>query len=98
MSRNIDNISSIFRVSGHPDTIFTNESRFLGKSEKIAQYWRYIVDISVIYLYIRHKSDTKCRLRKKLEKNTNWPIYRHISASVLNYFFCFFFYPTARNC
>ena len=38
MSRNIDDISSIFRVSGHPDKIFAKENRFLKKSEKIAQY------------------------------------------------------------
>ena len=55
MSRNIDDISSIFWVSGHPNTIFANESRFMEKSEKIAQYRRYIADISVIYRYIRHK-------------------------------------------
>ena len=38
MSRNNDDISSIFQVSGHPDTIFVNENRFLEKSKKIAQY------------------------------------------------------------
>ena len=36
MSRNIDDILSIFRVSGHLYTIFANENRFLEKSEKIA--------------------------------------------------------------
>ena len=59
MSQNIGDISSIFRVSGHPDIIFAKENRFLEKSKKIAQYRRYIADISINYLYIRHKSDIK---------------------------------------
>ena len=65
MSPNIDGISSIFRVSGHPDTIFTNESRFLEKSEKIAQYGRYIGKFPIYSTQIRQK---KCRLVKKLKK------------------------------
>ena len=36
MSRNIDDISSIFRVSVHPDTISANDSRLREKSDNIA--------------------------------------------------------------
>ena len=35
MSRNIDDISSIFRVSIHPDTISANDSRLREKSDNI---------------------------------------------------------------
>ena len=60
MSRNIDDISSIFWVSGHPDTNFAKENRFLEKSEKIAY-------ILVNYQYIRHKSDTKIQACEKIK-------------------------------
>ena len=43
MLRNIEDISSIFLVSGYPDMIFENESHFLEKSEKIAQYRQYVL-------------------------------------------------------
>ena len=56
MSRNIDDISSIFLVSGHPDTIFANESRFFKKSKKIAQYRRYIGNLPIYPTQIRHKN------------------------------------------
>ena len=54
MSRNINDISSIFQVSGHPDMIFANENRFLEKFEKTN--FLKIADISVIYQYILHKN------------------------------------------
>ena len=59
MLRNIDDISSIFRVSGHLNTIFVNENRFLEKSEKIAQYRRYIGNLPIY-------PTQKCRLMKKI--------------------------------
>ena len=73
MSRNIDNISSIFRVSGHPDTIFANESRFLEKLEKISQYRRYIGNLPIYPTQIEHKN---AGLRKILKKTQKLPIYR----------------------
>ena len=81
MSQNIDDISSIFRVSDHPDMIFANESRFLEKSKKIAQYHRYIGNLPIY-------PTQKCRLVKKFKKKKNRPIYRRYS--LLNNFFVFF--------
>ena len=72
MSQNIDDISLIFRVSGHPDTIFANESRFLEKLEKITQYRRYI---SKLPIYPTQKMQACEKIKKKKK---NWPIYCHI--------------------
>ena len=62
MSRNIDDISSIFWVLGHPDTIFENENCLLENRKKSLN----ITDISVIYRYIRHKSETKMQDWEKI--------------------------------
>ena len=63
MLRNIDDISSIFCVSGYHDTIFAKENRFLEKLEKITKYRRYIGKLPIY-------QTQKCRLVKKL-KNTH---------------------------
>ena len=89
MSRNIDDISSIFRVSGHPDTIFAKENCFLEKSEKIAQYRRYIADISINYLYIQYKSDTKMQACEKILKNTQNGRYSGDKCRYIGHFVCF---------
>ena len=52
MSRNIDDISSIFRVSVHPNTISANDSWLRAKSDNIA-------DISVRQQYIDDIVDEK---------------------------------------
>ena len=56
MSRNIDDISSIFRVSVHPNTISANDSRLREKSDKIEQnrtisliYRRYIGKMAIYW-------------------------------------------------
>ena len=56
MSRNIDDISSIFRGSGHSNMIFANENCLLEKSEKIAQNRRYIGNLPIYPTQIRHKN------------------------------------------
>ena len=51
MSLNIDDISSIFRLLGHPDTIFANKSHFfgkIGKNRSISVIYRRYLDISPI--------------------------------------------------
>ena len=85
--KNCREISSIFRVSGHPDKIFANENRFLEKSEKITQNRRYISNLPIY-------STQKYKLMKKLKKTSKLAdisaIYADISAS-LNVFEKFFF-------
>ena len=95
MLRNIDDISSIFWVSGHPDTIFANESRFLEKLEKIAQYRRYIGNLPIYPTQIEHKNACLRKIKKKTQKQ---PIYRRYIAYISAALVFYFFYLTARNC
>ena len=98
MSRNIDDISSIFRVSGHPDTIFANESRFLEKSEKSAQYRRYIGKLPI---YLTQKMQACEKIKKKTNKLADISEYiANISSIYRRYigqFVCFFFFFTSLH-
>ena len=78
----IDDILSIFRVSGLPDTISANESRMKKKSENISHYRQYIVDILAIYRYIGHNIGYKCSAWNKTQ---NFTILADISAKKGNF-------------
>ena len=79
MSRYIDDISSIFRVSGLLDTKLANESRMKEKSENFGQYRRYIADILVIYQYIGQYIIYKCNAWNKTQ---NFTILANISVDI----------------
>ena len=85
--RKCRDISSIFLVLGLFDTNFTNESCLREKLEKIARYWRYIADISVMPDISKSKSVKVTIMQKNEKKQKNkkksfWPIYQSISRSI----------------